>query len=154
MQWTCYQVHRQVWLPPGPWEALCWVIGWVPVWARLLLGRTTEVLKLSPSSDSGSTVQLRSASLVLEAGRTYLPPSPWANKVTFLPWLEEDGVKYGIPSASSGMQIRLSLAQTLCQQDCLWTMAERGWSPVTGPFPNIQLDQFWWAYLQGLLGHG
>lgn len=31
--------------------------------------------------------------------------------------------------------------------DCGWM----GWSPVTGPFQNLQFDQLWWADLQGLL---
>lgn len=36
-QWAYYQVHRQVWLLPGPWEGSCLITECVPGWAGLAL---------------------------------------------------------------------------------------------------------------------
>lgn len=45
----------------------------------------------------------------------------------------------------------VSPAGFLCQEGCLLTVAETGWSPVTR---NLYLDQVWWVYHKALLDQG
>lgn len=159
--------------PPGPWEGSCLDTEFVPWWAGLALDYCWEGLELSPRAVPDSTVKTEVCDLALEActdghvscqvpwwtgmlsnyGREAvvvsglpecLPAGPCACS-TAVDGLRGPGAENGTLSGSLGAQLGLSLAGSLCQQDCGlqpgWIGAQL-WGPfrictLTGPGPGL-----------------
>lgn len=118
---------------------------------------------LSPLNTLGCLVR-RQLAIRAYVSSWALSSAPLACVTAFTPMpccLITTGLQCGIKSGSVvALALFHFLRLFLAVQDLLWLYTNFKsyfsylWSPVTGPFQDLQSDRVWWAYLQGRPDHG
>lgn len=83
----CYQVCRNVWFLPCPWEGSYFITGQTSGWVELAPDHRRVQLKWSHRAASGSIVKTKVCRSASRDTGIHLPVGLWVGKVNLRPWL-------------------------------------------------------------------